>query len=101
MIRASCYNGCNNTLQTRDVVVIHNTSHDLYTYAFSCTECGYRNVKPMNGSTVDNLITTGCRVMMTSDPRPSDCIGGPALTMDDVASFNRSLIANDYIAAYA
>jgi hypothetical protein len=90
LIRATCTDCGDVELGTRDLVVRLCEDTESGTYVFRCPNCTLPVVRPADRSTIDLLVSSGCRLEVWNmpaelvEPRP---IGSP-FTHDDLIDFH-------------
>ena len=92
LIRATCSDCGDVELGTRDLVVRLCEDTESGTYVFRCPSCDTPVVRPADRSTIDVLVSSGCRLELWNMPaeleqRPT---GGP-FTHDDLIDFHEIL----------
>src|SRR5262249_35413443 len=84
-------------LKTRDLVVRICEDDSSGTYVFTCPACAHPVVRPADRSTVDLLVSSGCRLEVwhlpseLGDPRPE----AGAFTSADLITFHHLLAAEE------
>ena len=97
LIRATCSDCGDVELKTRDLVVRICEDDSSGTYVFRCPACAHPVVRPADRSTVDLLVSSGCRLEVWHLPselveaRPE----GDAFSYDDLIDFHELLADED------
>jgi hypothetical protein len=73
-----------------EVVVVHNTTHNLYAYAYTCNICRCRSVLPLKPLQVQMLLESGCQVVTWTDP-VIETITSPPISEAEVIEFISAL----------
>jgi len=100
LIRATCGECGDVELGTRDLVVRLCEESESGTYVFRCPNCALPVVRPADRSTIDLLVSSGCRLEVWNmpaeliEPRP---LGQP-FTHDDLIDFHEVLSEGDWFA---
>jgi hypothetical protein len=93
LIRATCSDCGDVELGTRDLVVRLCEDTEAGTYVFRCPNCTHPVVRPADRSTIDLLVSSGCRLEVWNipaeliEPRPP----GQPFTHDDLIDFHEVL----------
>jgi hypothetical protein len=93
LIRATCGECGDVELGTRDLLVRLCEDTEAGTYVFRCPNCALPVVRPADRSTIDLLVSSGCRLEVWNipaeliEPRP----GGQPFTHDDLIDFHEVL----------
>ena len=88
-INATCfYCAEQHKFSPEDVKLVHCEDTEVSSSVFQCPHCHRLNLRRAEEPIVKKMISLKCPIVIYTLPEPSERLGGPPLTLDDLLDFH-------------